>query len=358
MILENNEAIEAELLSKHKPMAFSDENEAQSEFETSINYALKKVGICIDRMKDRVQKTDDALSLVDARLTNLYSIASTAIAERKELTVLRVTNILFLPSLTKILELDDILCAIRGEIDDAEANKATLKARSALLQVDLDAIVQSHTEARGIILKSLSKYKHDSACVVKSIDDDCLSLLTKQKVIEYKLHLTLQKNKMLEEQLSSTREKLELVLNDKKLLLEQVKSLQDELEKFEKMFTQDLDFDSDQALQNVMNDNKILRDQATSVKKELELLKKGNETNKDLEEKLNAIISDNRLLKEQIRISKLSDAPEKPGGRSEKTGGRNIMVYGARTKRVEKGNWSYLSCTKYNLNGKMIANFE
>jgi len=353
MILENNEAIEAELLSKHKPMAFSNENEAQSEFETSINCALKKVGICIDRMKDRVQKTDDALSLVDARLTNLYSIESTAIAERKELTVLRVTNVLFLPSLTKILELDDIICAIQGEMNDAEANKATLKARSALLQVDLDAIVQSHTEARSIILRSLSKYKHDSLCVVKSIDDDCLSLLTKQKVIEYKLYLTLEKNKMLEEQLSSTREKLELVLHDKQLLLEQVKCLRDELEKFEKKFAQELNSDSDdQAMQNVMNENKILKDQATSVKKELELLKKRNETNKDLEEKLNAIISDNRLLKEQIRISKLYP------NASEKQGGRNIMVYGSRTKRVEKGSWSYLSCTKYNLNGKIITNFE
>jgi len=353
MILENNEAIEAELLFKHKPMAFSNENEAQSEFETSINCALKKVGICIDRMKDRVQKTDDALSLVDARLTNLYSIESTAIAERKELTVLRVTNVLFLPSLTKILELDDIICAIQGEMNDAEANKATLKARSALLQVDLDAIVQSHTEARSIILRSLSKYKHDSLCVVKSIDDDCLSLLTKQKVIEYKLYLTLEKNKMLEEQLSSTREKLELVLHDKQLLLEQVKCLRDELEKFEKKFAQELNSDSDdQAMQNVMNENKILKDQATSVKKELELLKKRNETNKDLEEKLNAIISDNRLLKEQIRISKLYP------NASEKQGGRNIMVYGSRTKRVEKGKWSYLSCTKYNLNGKIIANFE
>eukprot|EP00588_Corethron_pennatum_P019667 CAMPEP_0194331998 /NCGR_PEP_ID=MMETSP0171-20130528/57647_1 /TAXON_ID=218684 /ORGANISM="Corethron pennatum, Strain L29A3" /LENGTH=346 /DNA_ID=CAMNT_0039093683 /DNA_START=100 /DNA_END=1137 /DNA_ORIENTATION=- len=346
MILENNEAIEAEFLFKHKPMAFSNENEAQSEFETSINCALKKVGICIDRMKDRVQKTDDALSLVDARLTNLYSIESTAIAERKELTVLRVTNILFLPSLTKILELDDIICAIQGEMSDAEANKATLKARSALLQVDLDAIVQSHTEARSIILRSLSKYKHDSLCVVKSIDDDCLSLLTKQKVIEYKLYLTLEKNKMLEEQLSSTREKLELVLHDKKLLLEQVKCLRDDLDKFEKKFAQELNSDSDdQAIQNVMNDNKILKDQATSVKKELELLKKRDEKNKDLGEKLNAIISDNRLLKEQIRISKLYP------NTSEKQGGRNIMVYGARTKRVEKGNWSYLSCTKYNLNG-------
>lgn len=194
--------------------------ETRVAFVASIDRALKNMGTCIDRMKGNLRETDDAIELVEIRLSHLkeYELKAKRDKEKalkKRPTKKRPTS---KSSLSKhendtINELDDILLAIQGEICDAEEQETKLKLGSNYLQVDLDAIVKSHTEARTRIARSLFHYENNYRALVNSIDDDHMSAFLKNTILETELKEVRNKNNILKKEVKSLKKEFELSKN-------------------------------------------------------------------------------------------------------------------------------------------------
>eukprot|EP00588_Corethron_pennatum_P012099 CAMPEP_0194278052 /NCGR_PEP_ID=MMETSP0169-20130528/10206_1 /TAXON_ID=218684 /ORGANISM="Corethron pennatum, Strain L29A3" /LENGTH=374 /DNA_ID=CAMNT_0039022159 /DNA_START=75 /DNA_END=1199 /DNA_ORIENTATION=+ len=189
--------------------------ETRVAFVASIDRALKNMGTCIDRMKGNLRETDDAIELVEIRLSHLkeYELKAKRDKEKALKKIPTSRSSLSKDENDTIHEFDDILLAIQGEICDAEKQETKLKLGSNYLQVDLDAIVRSHTEARTRIARSLFHYENNYRALVNSVDDDHMSAFLKNTILETELREERNKNNILKNQVKSLKKGFELSKN-------------------------------------------------------------------------------------------------------------------------------------------------